>query len=710
MDFDSLAQATSASIPGGITYVRTAYYASVTVGGGATYARSTISGSGLGRFQSADGAWWEISEPFVTPQMFGAVANGNIANMAADTHGIQAAIDFSVAHKVPIFAPAGIYIIDGYKGDRPSWTAGEWAHGGLILRPGTALRGAGRGITIFRNGIANWRCILRIPSGNTSIRHLTVDGDRENYTPIPYADTVSSTGGSIRGEGIIYAGSDVGDNSIDVLDVEVMNTGHYGIGVANIRVTSGIIKNVYFRNTGGDCIDVKWFSSPNYDKNLIIDGVFADGCGYYFLGGGNSADNGSQAVVDIGGKTIVQNIHVSALDSDPTSSGNCGVRLRARVNDQNRLDARGSSVDGVFIKSIKADGAGSPAFQRIVGLQINCEQVSVSNIHVENCFNGIRINDSADGVPNAISLSNIRMINCRGENGEGTGLSSTSACRGINASNIHAVGCDTGIVLSGQLGNYTGLYIINNDVGIFLNDQRIGNNFICGIQYSGNTIDVSSSSTPGSSALINNGLSVYGQRKVWADIVSLADDSSWTNENRWLGGTRFFKTDTSSSAGEQLRFGAYSTGSSGASFDFAIHFPAAALPQFRFGSTSYRLSVPTVYEGTNRLWDSFSATKNDNSWLEEDAWIGGHRWLTADANASQPEVVRVGVRARAASGTTYAWAVQHYGTDVLRVSENRISLSVAAIGDYANDAAAAAGGIGIGDVYRTGSTLKVRVT
>jgi hypothetical protein len=48
---------------------------------------------------------------------------------------------------------------------------------------------------------------------------------------------------------------------------------------------------------------------------------------------------------------------------------------------------------------------------------------------------------------------------------------------------------------------------------------------------------------------------------------------------------------------------------------------------------------------------------------------------------------------------------------LLRVAgTGRYRLSLAAVSDYADDTAAAAGGVAVGAVYRTGSVLKMRVT
>lgn len=87
---DSRATAIVTTIPGPVNYVRTAGYATAGDGGGALYKRVGSEPPHAGKFQSADGAWWELAEAVVTLQMFGAIGDGT----ADDTTAIQAAISY----------------------------------------------------------------------------------------------------------------------------------------------------------------------------------------------------------------------------------------------------------------------------------------------------------------------------------------------------------------------------------------------------------------------------------------------------------------------------------------------------------------------------------------------------------------------------------------------------------------------------------------
>lgn len=94
-DYASRAVAAAASLPSAMTYLRTAGYLTVGDGGGALYKKVVSQPSHNGKFQSADGAWWEIvylGQP-VNLLQFGARGDGTTDDRAA----IQSAIDVAAA-------------------------------------------------------------------------------------------------------------------------------------------------------------------------------------------------------------------------------------------------------------------------------------------------------------------------------------------------------------------------------------------------------------------------------------------------------------------------------------------------------------------------------------------------------------------------------------------------------------------------------------
>lgn len=80
---DSRAQGLVTDIPSDVNFVITGGYYTAGDGGGAQFKRSSSPLSGLANFQSADGAWWEICSPVLSPLMFGAKGDGATNDAAA---------------------------------------------------------------------------------------------------------------------------------------------------------------------------------------------------------------------------------------------------------------------------------------------------------------------------------------------------------------------------------------------------------------------------------------------------------------------------------------------------------------------------------------------------------------------------------------------------------------------------------------------------
>lgn len=89
-NYASRAIAAASFIPSIKSFLITAGYTAVGDGGGALYKRvSSAPTPALSGFQSADGGWWQIAVPTLSPEMFGAIGNGT----ADDTVAVQACID-----------------------------------------------------------------------------------------------------------------------------------------------------------------------------------------------------------------------------------------------------------------------------------------------------------------------------------------------------------------------------------------------------------------------------------------------------------------------------------------------------------------------------------------------------------------------------------------------------------------------------------------
>lgn len=97
------------NISGAVTEVTTGGYSVAGDLGGARHKKVVSEPAHEGKFQSADGAWWEIAEAVVTPQMFGAKGDGvtddatALNNMAVFARGDEDSA-------IKIFGPKGTYI------------------------------------------------------------------------------------------------------------------------------------------------------------------------------------------------------------------------------------------------------------------------------------------------------------------------------------------------------------------------------------------------------------------------------------------------------------------------------------------------------------------------------------------------------------------------------------------------------------------------
>ncbi|WP_343717205.1 hypothetical protein [Inquilinus sp.] len=91
--FETRAAAAAATIPLTIGVILTGGYATAGDGGGATYKRVASEPGHAGKFQSAGGAWWELSETDVDVRAFGAKGDG----VADDVQAFRDALSYALA-------------------------------------------------------------------------------------------------------------------------------------------------------------------------------------------------------------------------------------------------------------------------------------------------------------------------------------------------------------------------------------------------------------------------------------------------------------------------------------------------------------------------------------------------------------------------------------------------------------------------------------
>lgn len=133
--FSTKAEVESANIPATVDAVRTAGYAAAGDGGAALYKRAASEPAHSGKFQSADGGWWEIAERSLDPRMFGAKPSGSDDDAAANTTAFQNAIDVAAAIGATVDVPPAASAYHVAKQSDVTYA--------LALKSGVALRGTG---------------------------------------------------------------------------------------------------------------------------------------------------------------------------------------------------------------------------------------------------------------------------------------------------------------------------------------------------------------------------------------------------------------------------------------------------------------------------------------------------------------------------------------------------------------------------------------
>lgn len=107
--FESRAQILATSVDPGVTFIRTAGFATRGDGGGALYVRAASEPTHGMKVQSADGTFWEFVPEYgvVTEKQAGGIGDG----VADDTQAIQAAIDFAMYKNPPINSAQPIEVL-----------------------------------------------------------------------------------------------------------------------------------------------------------------------------------------------------------------------------------------------------------------------------------------------------------------------------------------------------------------------------------------------------------------------------------------------------------------------------------------------------------------------------------------------------------------------------------------------------------------------
>jgi hypothetical protein len=483
-----------------------------------------------------------------------------------ETIALQKAIDWAHGKGRPIHLGPRAYAVNGL--DNPAGLSSTNMRAALWVQPGVHLIGI-QGRTWLKNYKAGWYSVLQVRGGHDIvIDGVGIDGQWQTYASATLLDD------SIRGEGLVIwnTGSDMPLERIRVENCTIQNTGHYGIGGQSTEMIGGTFRNNYFRNIGGDCFDLKNYAI--YEKKLIIDGMFCEnGCGH-----NTSADEDDQACLDIGGQMVlVNNVLIEGLDSYGGNLGNTGIRFRPDdAANGSRLGAHRASVTNARVVSSKDAAEGSGAEKRIIGVRVSDVDVYMSNVQVIGAYRAFWMALSADSDPKAI------LVGCRAVDSSGAGTATTDGTgfhfdsNSVNCTLVacEAEGCNVGIKMDGA-GHSIDLLMKDCTTGMVATDAEMLLSTFPSLRFDNCGTDTTAASlddTGRPGAVFQAKLGVMRDRQAYVDLISTADDASWSGSDAYIGGLRAFSQDASG-PGAGLRAAIYaemtnSAGSGGTRWRF----------------------------------------------------------------------------------------------------------------------------------------------
>ncbi len=180
---DSVAAAEATNVPTPVNYIRTAGHAAPGDGGAALYRRALTEPSHAGKFQSADGAWWELAENTVHIAML-----GGFPGAAPSTNRLAAQAMYDLLRLrgggTAVWGE-GVYEVD-FAGTR-----GDFNTCVLITAPRCWTRGAGKGVTVIKAATGADATVLRSAFAGVDgiaadeymhVSDLTIDGNWDEQT------------------------------------------------------------------------------------------------------------------------------------------------------------------------------------------------------------------------------------------------------------------------------------------------------------------------------------------------------------------------------------------------------------------------------------------------------------------------------------------------------------------------------------------------
>lgn len=356
------------NIPSSTIYVRTSGYATSGDGGAAFYKKVALQPSHAAKFQSADGAWWELDERIITPMMLGAIADGDGSGGGTNNYtAIQNTLTAAGAINSVVVFPKGTYLCNSGL-TVPANVAIEGYGAVLDFKNGSSIKGM-----TFSNGGAVYGLKL-IGQGNSVLDTSSMAFYCAGVNNVPSAPT--------------YV------NGPKIHDCYVDGWGSYGVLLAyvnNAIITGCTLTNLGYTGVGGvscnDCI---------VDSNLI-DGITpgtTDAYGIFF----DRYDGVSETSDPRSYRCVISNNIIKNVKSVSGRNGQ-GIDTHGGVD----FRIIGNSVlncqVGIFITYSSIAGVGSlgPKRNIVSGNVISTNLWVGYGIMVSGAFNGSSVTDWAEG-------------------------------------------------------------------------------------------------------------------------------------------------------------------------------------------------------------------------------------------------------------------------------------------------------------------------
>lgn len=368
-EFSSRALAAGSNIPAIQTFVRVGGYAIPGDGGSALYARVGSEPAHPGKFQSADGGWWELRESKPTPFHFGGKDDGATTD---DTAAFNALFAYCEAFKRPGYIPAtknGFATNGGHTAQYGLIGEGEWKSLIRITHPtNTILRSTNPEAPSF-DGVWYLAAVTRT-AGYT----IQIDGPAGQLVYKPTIRNNTFQGGWVD-IGLTRANiasvegnfsTDFGNHFLEIQNIDFPDNGDHSI-VGNVWDTSRSAQaGIMQYDAGGARIQNNKGGRGAFGYELVLTGVPADSTSILIIDG-NSFENQTVGQVRLrrfsGATATFRHVIITDNEFAGSPAGNASVSLddgqdfiTNLVVSGNVIQFTGTAISATAAKNIMVEG------------------------------------------------------------------------------------------------------------------------------------------------------------------------------------------------------------------------------------------------------------------------------------------------------------------------------------------------------------------